>query len=322
MPSTPTPGPDLDQAATHGGPGWRPRTASHDEEIAAGSPWSPYSVRSEVAPLRAVLLAEPGEELDFDEPPDSHLMLERIDVETIRAQAEGIAEVYRGEGVEVHTYRADRLPPPNLIFMRDLFFMTPEGAVLARPAALQRAGEERFAAEALTRAGVPILRSLRGRSTFEGADALWLDDKTVMVGVGLRTNDEAFVELKELLATLGVTARAVPMPPGVQHLLGVVNLIDGDLAALHGGRAPSRLKVYLASHGIETLTIPPGEELDQGRGMNFVTLAPRRVLMPAGCPAIRNQLEEAGVQVVEAEVGEYLKAAGALGCLTGILSRG
>lgn len=322
MPSTPTPGPDLDQSATHGGPGWRPRTASHADEIAAGSPWSPYAVRSEVAPLRAVLLAEPGEELAFEEPPDTHLMLERVDVETIRAQAEGIAEVYRREGVEVHTYRADRLPPPNLIFMRDLFFMTPEGALLARPAAIQRAGEERFAAEALTRAGVPILRSLRGRSTFEGADALWLDEGTVMVGVGLRTNDEAFVELKELLTTLGVTARAVPMPPGVQHLLGVVNLIDGDLAALHGGRAPSRLKVFLASHGVETLTIPPGEELDQGRGMNFVTLAPRRVLMPAGCPGIRAQLEGAGVQVVEAEVGEYLKAAGGPGCLTGILSRG
>ena len=322
MPSTPTPGPDLDQVATHGGPGWRPRTASHGEEIAEGAPWSPYAVSSEVAPLKAVLLAEPGDELEFEEDPDVHLMLERVDVETIRAQAEGVAEAYRAEGVEVHSFRSERTPPPNLIFMRDLFFMTPEGAVLARPAALQRAGEERFAAEALTRAGVPILRTLRGRSTFEGADALWLDSETVMVGVGLRTNDEAFVELKELLATLGVRARAVPMPQGVQHLLGVVNLIDGDLAALHGGRAPSRLKVFLASHGVETLTLPPGEELDQGRGLNFVTLAPRRVLMPAGCPGVRGQLEEAGVDVVEAEVGEYLKAAGALGCLTGILSRG
>ncbi len=322
MPSTPTPGPDLEQAATHGGPGWRPRTASHDEEIAGGEIWSPYAVRSEVAPLKAVLLAQPGDELDFPEPPDAHLMLERIDVTAIRAQAGAVADAYRAEGVEVHLFRSERTPPPNLIFMRDLFFMTPEGAVLARPAAEQRAGEERFAAEALTRAGVPILRTLRGRATFEGADALWLDERTVMVGVGLRTSDEAFVALKEVLSHQGVSARAIPMPAGVQHLLGVVNFVDTDLAVLHGGRTPSSLKVFLASQGVETISLAPGDELDQGRGMNFVTLAPRRVLMPAGCPGIRSQLEEAGIEVLEAEVGEYLKGAGGLGCLTGILSRG
>ncbi len=322
MPSTPTPGPDLDPAATDGGPGWQPRKASHAEEIAAGELWSPYSVRSEVAPLRAVLLSWPGDELAVEGDPDDQLMLERVDVAAIQTQAEGVADAYRAEGVQVHLYRPESRPPPNLIFMRDLFFMTPEGVILARPAARQRAGEERFAAQALTRAGVPILRTLRGRATFEGADALWLDADTVLVGVGLRTNDEAFVELKEALAAQGVTARAIAMPAGVQHLLGLVNFLDDDLAVLDGGKAPSRLKVFLASHGIETLTVAPGDELDRGRGMNFVTLAPRRVLMPAGCPGIRGQLEGAGVEVVEAEVGEYLKAAGALGCLTGILSRG
>jgi len=322
MPSTPTPGPDLDAAATHGGAGWLARTATHAEEIAAGELWSPYSVRSEVAPLQAVLLSWPGEELALDGDPDEQLMLEPVDVPAIQAQAEGLQAAYESAGVRVHLFRPDTPPPPNLIFMRDLFFMTPEGAILARPAALQRAGEERFAARALTAAGVPILRTLRGRATFEGADALWLDAQTVLVGVGLRTNDEAFVELKEVLTAQGVTARAIAMPGGVQHLLGLVNFLDDDLAALHGGKAPSRLKVFLASHGIETLTVPPGDELDRGRGMNFVTLAPRKVLMPAGCPAIRDQLEGAGVEVTEVEIGEYLKAAGGVGCLTGILSRG
>ena len=157
MPSTPTPGPDLDAAATHGGAGWLARTATHAEEIAAGELWSPYSVRSEVAPLQAVLLSWPGEELALDGDPDEQLMLEPVDVPAIQAQAEGLQAAYESAGVRVHLFRPDTPPPPNLIFMRDLFFMTPEGAILARPAALQRAGEERFAARALTAAGVPIL---------------------------------------------------------------------------------------------------------------------------------------------------------------------
>jgi N-dimethylarginine dimethylaminohydrolase len=55
--------------------------------------------------------------------------------------------------------------------------------------------------------------------------------------------------------------------------------------------------------------------------MNFVTLRPRRVLMPAGCQGVRARLEAEGIATIEVEIGEYLKAAGGVGCLTGVLRR-
>ena len=322
MTSTRRPGCDPDSAlATHGGPGWRPRRDSHADEITHGELWRPYRVCSETATLKAVLLAVPGEELAVDGTPDDSLMLQRVDVTAIQRQCHAVADHYTSLGVEVHLFRPHTSPPPNFVFQRDLFFMTPQGAILGRPAAQQRAGEERFAAEALASLGVPILRSMSGRATFEGADALWLDEHTVLLGVGLRTNDEARGLLEDALAGMGVQTVAVSVPRGVQHLLGVVNFLDRDLAAVHGGAATDDLLDVLRGHGVDVLLLPPNEELDRGRGMNFVTTAPRRVVMPTGCPGIQQQLVARGVDIRAVDVTEYIHAAGALGCLTGVLWR-
>jgi N-dimethylarginine dimethylaminohydrolase len=213
-------------AASFGGPGWRPRQGSHAQDVASGQLWASYAVRSEVGPLEAVLLAWPGRELDVGDDPDAHLMLDRVNVGRIQRQARAVADFYRSHGIRVHLHRPPLAPPPNYVFMRDLFFMTPEGAVLGRPAGAQRAGEERWAAEALALAGVPILHTMRGQATFEGADALWFSPDRVLLGTGLRSNEQAAAQLEPLLADMGVTLERIPLPrTGVQHLLGVVNLL-------------------------------------------------------------------------------------------------
>jgi len=314
--STPT-----DQAASFGGPGWRQRTASHAEELRGGTIWAPYGVDSETGRLQAVLLSWPGPELEYAEPPDHWLMLAQPDLERIRQQAQAIVDFYRDWGAQVHLLRPSQPPPPNLLFMRDLVFMTPEGAVLGRTAGIRRAGEERFAALGLAQAGVPILRTPRGLACFEGADALWLRPDLVLLGVGVRSNEQAEALLGQVLAEQGVRLLTAALPAGVQHLLGVVNLLDQDLAAVHGGKVTPALLQLLEDLGIQALVLAPDVELLQGRGMNFVTLAPREVVMPSRCPGMRATLEGAGVRVHELDVSEYLKAAGGLGCLTGILSR-
>jgi arginine deiminase len=55
--------------------------------------------------------------------------------------------------------------------------------------------------------------------------------------------------------------------------------------------------------------------------LNFVTLSPRRILMPAGNPVTQAFYEAAGITCHTVEVDELIRAAGAVGCLTGILER-
>lgn len=307
------------EAATYGGPGWQARTAPHLEDI--GGLWARCGVSSEVAPLREVMLSWPSDRLAAVDGLDANLLLAPIDLAVMRRQTEAVAAFYEAHGVHVHMVRTPS-PPPNFVFMRDVFFMCAEGAVVSRMAARARAGEERCVAEALAALGVPILLTMHGQATFEGADALWLDARTVLVGYGRRTNGEGFAKLARLLADMGVTCLEVELPAGVQHLLGAVNLLDVDLAAMRADRPCPALEDLLRAHGVRTVVLEATDEITRGLAMNFVTLAPRHVVMPSGAPAARRVLEGAGIEVETLDVGEYLKAAGGLGCLTGIVRRG
>jgi N-dimethylarginine dimethylaminohydrolase len=44
--------------------------------------------------------------------------------------------------------------------------------------------------------------------------------------------------------------------------------------------------------------------------------------MPAGSPNTRALYESQGITVIEAPIDQYLRAAGGMGCLTGVLRRG
>jgi len=301
------------------GPGWRPRAHSHRGDLERGLWGGPVGSCSEIAPLREVLLTRPGPGL---RPPGSAadwLMNALPDPARLAAQAEAVGAAFRAAGVAVSWLDPDGAAPPNLLFARDLFFMTPEGAVLARMAAQQRAGEERFAAAALAARGVPILASPRGHATFEGADALWLDAQTVLVGVGRRTNADGFACVSRALADQGVTAHAVEVPATSQHLLGALVLVDEGLALTL--RPTESIERALRSRGWRTVALPADPETLDRRAANLVTLAPGHVLMPAGCPRTAAALTALGVRCDVVEVGEYVRAAGALGCLTGVIHR-
>ena len=313
--------PGRDRAATLGGPGWRVREGTLAADIADGRLWRRCGVTSEVAPLRHVLLSWPGAEMSYREPANAWLMHARPTLARLQRQVEGVVAAYRAEGVEVTVHRPVGKPSPNHVFLRDLFFMTPEGAILSRMAAAQRAGEERQAALALSRLGVPILATVRGRGTFEGADALWLDARTVLLGVGRRTNEEGAAQVTRLLQALGVTTHRVPVPVDSQHLLGILDFIDVDLVAVRRGAVDHGVLALFDRRGIRRLELPANVEVMRRRAMNFVTLAPRRILMPTRCPKSRRLYESEGITCVEIEVGEYLKAAGGPGCITGIIYR-
>jgi N-dimethylarginine dimethylaminohydrolase len=310
---------DLGQSAAYGGPGWSPRIASLEEEL--GSVWRACGIDSEWGPLRAVLLHRPGPELGDADDPDAVQMLDRLDLGRAQAQHDAMAQAFRDAGVTVHLVAPDDSPPPNLMFVADLLFATPEGIILARPASTVRAGEERLVAGRLAALGMPILRSVRGRGTFEGADAAWLGPDAALVATGLRTNTEGATQVGELLWEMGVEVMPVGLPYGAMHLMGTLRFAGPDLAIVWLGRVPYAAVEALRGRGFRVLSLPafPGEE--QRTALNFVTLGPRRILMPAGHPRSQAFLEEAGIECRTVVVDELLKAAGGIGCLTGVLER-
>jgi len=279
-----------------------------------------FGLRDEVSPLVSVLLHRPGDELSASADPAAVCMLEPLDGRIARRQHDSLAQAYQEGGIRVHYLQPPAQPPPNTMYLADLFFMTPRGAILARPAKAVRRGEERLAAAGLESLGVPLLGAVSGSGTFEGADALWIDADRVLVGRGRRTNPEGAAQVKNLLGGIGVEVVEVDMPEEVMHLMGALRFLDDDLVVGWPGRLPGKALDVLESSGFRILFPPDEDELGR-MAMNLVTLRPGRILMPSGCPRTQGLFEEAGVACLTVAIDEIAKGAGGIGCLTGVLHR-
>ncbi len=309
---------DLFSAAAFGGSGWCPRVTSLRQEL--GRIWRTCGVTDEWSVLQDVLLHRPGDELRVADP-DQAQMMASLSLDLAQSQHDALKDALEEAGVGVHYVEPCDPVPPNLMFVADLLFMTPEGAIVGRPASVVRAGEERFVARRLAELGIPILRCVRGRGTFEGADAAWLDSKTVLLATGLRTNAEGAEQVASLLREMDVLVIEVGLPYGAMHLMGQLRFADRDLALAWPGRVPHAAVDVLRDRGFQVLFVPDEEEATQGMALNFVTLAPRSILMPAGNPVSQSYYESAGISCLTLEVDELTKAAGGIGCLTGVLRR-
>jgi N-dimethylarginine dimethylaminohydrolase len=306
--------------ATYGGEGWSPRTRSLQQEL--GTLWGACGIDSEWAPLKKVLLHAPGEELKASlDDYDAAQMLAPLDVAKARTQHEAMAAAYEKLGIDVFYVNPAEPATPNQMFVADLMAATPEGVIITRPASTVRAGEERWVARRLADMGVPIVKSVRGTGTFEGADLMWLRPEVAIVGRGLRTDDEGAAQVASLLVEMGAEVVQVDLPYGSMHLMGMLRIADRDLALAYPKRLVHRGVEAAKRCGYEVAFVPYTEELLTGSAFNFVCLGPREILMPAGNPKTQTYYESLGMKCHTVDVSELAKAAGAIGCLTGIVER-
>ncbi len=307
-------------AAAYGGKNWVGRKHNHQDEI--GTIWSDAQISNEFSPLSCVLMHRPGNELlASDNEPDKSLMLASLDIAKAQQQHDGITDIYRREKIQVHLVDPAHLPPPNQMFCADLCAMTPQGAILARPAGQVRAGEERNVARRLADLGVPILRTLTGDAVFEGADLMWLDSTTAIIARGHRTNQFAIDQITTTFSEIGCKLISVDLPFGTMHLMGMMRIVDRDLAFCWPRRTPVAAVNALLDHGYQVDFPSLDDDPDSYRAMNFVTLGPRRILLAAGLDLFETHFEKLHIEVLTTDVSELARAAGNIGCLTSVLSR-
>jgi N-dimethylarginine dimethylaminohydrolase len=307
-------------SAAYGGERWSPRVATMREEMPEA--WGDWGVSSEIGRLHAVLLRRPGPELDAITDFDAMQMRTTLSPEGVRAQHDALAEAYHAHGVTVHYVERGRIDKPNAMFVRDLMLMTPEGAIVTRPASTVRAGEERLVAEALGSLGVPILMSVHGGGTFEGADVAWVDENLCFLAEGLRTNEEGADQVERMLREIGVTEVVrVGLPHGAMHLDGLLSLLDRDLAVIWPRRTPFKIVTTLRRRGYRFIEVEDERDAQENLPMNAVALAPGEILMPAGSARMRERYEAAGVRCHMVDIDECIKAGGGIHCMTGFLKR-
>lgn len=281
-------------------------------------PAAAYGVRSMSAQLRRVLTVRPATSGDW-----ASAGWRTPDTGGLLREHEAFVGLLEGLGVEVVVAEA----PDDMVdacFAYDPVFVTGAGAVELRMAKPARQGEPAFLVAEVEKAGVPVLGRLTGTATADGGDMFWLDESTLAVGRGYRTNAEAHRQLAELLAPEGVTVERADLPhhlgaAHVMHLMSVVSPVAPDLAVVFEPLAPVPLLELLADRGYRVLPADPDELDDQG--CNVLAVRPGVVVMADSAPRTRATLEQAGVEVHTYAASQVNKGDGGPTCLTRPLLR-
>lgn len=237
------------------------------------------------------------------------------------AEHEVLCGLLEDAGAEVVVSRHDP-GNPDAIYVYDPVLMGEAGVVLLRPGKEVRRREPAALAAVLEGAGVPILGEITAPAVVEGGDTVWLDEETLLVGIGYRTNAAAAGALRD---AVGVDVLPFDLPhwsgrDEVMHLMSFLSPLDRDLALVYSRIAPVRLLELLADRGVTVVEVPDDEFETQG--CNVLALGPRRALALDGNPETRRRLEGAGVDVVVYR-GEEISRKGDGGptCLTRPLLR-
>jgi N-dimethylarginine dimethylaminohydrolase len=236
-------------------------------------------------------------------------------------------EILATHGTDVTLLPADADTTIDSIYARDASVVTARGVVLCTMGKAARANEpaaqgRAFAAAA--RASTALAGAIEPPGRIEGGDVVWLDEQTIAIGRGYRTNTDGIRQLKSLLGP-AVNILEVPLPhwkgPGdVMHLMSLISPVDRDLAVVYSRLLPVTFREHLLERGM-TLVETPDEEFDS-MGTNVLALAPRVCVMLAGNPRTRAALDRAGASVEEYTGVEIsVKGAGGPTCLTRPLVR-
>ena len=166
-----------------------------------------YGCENMVAKLERVLVRRPEEaacgrwlEYGWRSAPDFAKLLHEHDGFCALLESAGAEIVFGG-------------PVPlglDSIYTFDPAIVSPHGAIVLRSGKDLRVAEAPATAHDLAAAGIPVLATLEPPATADGGDTIWLDDRTLLVGRGYRTNAEGVAAVRAALPDVDVIELDLP----------------------------------------------------------------------------------------------------------------
>lgn len=260
-------------------------------------------------------IASQWKRLNYTAPPD---ITRAID------QHDRFIDILRSGGATVHELPRDPQTTLDSLYVRDASIVSPQGSILCAMGKAARATEPDAQKHAFDDFRVTVAGRITPPGKLEGGDLIWLDETTLAVGRGYRTNAEGIRQLRELVGE-SVHVIEVPLPhwlgqSDVMHLMSLISPVDRDLAVVYSRLLPVPFREWLLERGMRLVEVPDAEF--ETMGTNVLALAPRRCLMLSGNPYTKRLLEGSGCEVLEYEGSEIsVKGAGGPTCLTRPLVR-
>lgn len=283
-----------------------------------------------VSPIKRVLMKQPKDAYQNQEKvnkqsPQLHY-IGKPDFEKAQTDYEKLVAFLESSGVEVHFLPADETTSLDSIYTHDPCVISNGGVILCTMGKEARMPESKAMGVYFESIGVPILGRIESPGTLEGGDVVWVDERTVAIGEGYRSNAEGIRQFKILLSDHVDNMISVPLPhwtgpADCLHLMSNISPIDHDLYLVYSRLLPVPFRQYLLHRKIRLIEVPD-EEYDS-MGCNVLAISPRKVIMLEGNPITQKRLENEGVDVHTYDGSEIsLKGAGGPTCLTRPFLRG
>src|SRR5699024_3437663 len=162
---------------------------------------------------------------------------------------EALAEYEQFEAIlKEHVDQIDYLPQSNQvgldsIYAHDPVKFTPHGAILLNSGKQLRQHESTEYRKFLEEKNIPIVGELTGDAVCDGGDIVWIDERTIAVGRGFRTNDEAINQLRKIMKPFVDEFIEVQLPydrgpEECLHLMSFISIVDEDLAVVYSPLMP------------------------------------------------------------------------------------
>lgn len=271
-----------------------------------------------IAPLQTALVKRPSPAFGNADPEKWHYTA-RPSLPEAQQEHDDFVNLLRGAGVEVVYHDVELPNHADAIFAHDPSIVTNDGAIILQMGKKLRRGEEGASAAVYQKLGIPIHYQLHGDARAEGGDLLWLDEKTLAVGQGFRTNAAGLAQLREAVPA-DVEIIPVPLPysqgeAACLHLMSFISMADVDVAVVYLPLMSVPFYQLLLARGFRLVEVP--DEEFATLAPNVLALAPGECVMLANNPITQQRLEAAGCRVQTYRGNEIsLKAEGGATCLT------
>ena len=222
--------------------------------------------------------------------------------------------------IEIHYLPNNNNTTPDSIYTHDPCIVSNKGVILCSMGKDDRRSEVPAVESYFKSLDIPILGKIKKPGNLEGGDVVWINERSVAVGEGYRSNSEGIKQLKDLLSDLVDNVISVPLPHWTGpldclHLMSLLSPIDKDLFLVYSRLLPVPFLKYLSLLKIKLIHVPDNEY--HSMGCNVLAVAPKKVIMLEGNPETKKMLEKNNVEVFCYDGSEIsLKGAGGPTCLT------
>ena len=228
--------------------------------------------------------------------------------------------ILHNNGIEIHCLPSDDITSLDSIYTHDPCLVSNSGVILCSMGKDLRKKEPEMISNYFESLGIPIIGRISSPGKLEGGDIVWIDNRTVAVGVGYRSNFEGIMQLKQILSDdideiIPVHLPHWTGPADCLHLMSNVSPIDENLFLVYSKLLPVSFREYLLSRKIKLIEVP--DEEYESMGCNVLAIAPRKVIMIEGNNITKKILEDEGVEIFTYPGLEISnKGAGGPTCLT------